>query len=72
MQTLYTRNPIFARRAWPAGCIGRVARRASKGILHTNENSNIIIDHNGAGKCIWDRQKETKNLGKILRSRSHR
>ena len=29
---LYTRYPIVARRAWPAGCIGRV-RRASKGIL---------------------------------------
>ena len=35
MVALYTRYPIVARRAWPAGCIGRV-RRASKGILHTS------------------------------------
>ena len=32
-ECLYTRYPIVARRAWP---LGRV-RRASKGILHTNQ-----------------------------------
>ena len=37
-QDLYTRYPIVARRAWPAGQVHRAlgrARRASKGILHT-------------------------------------
>ena len=44
---LYTRYPIVARRAWPAGLpLGRV-RRASKGILHTSPTAlklTIAID----------------------------
>ena len=34
---LYTRYPIVARRAWPAGRV----RRASKGILHTRYVSSV-------------------------------
>ena len=40
IEHLYTRYPIVARRAWPAGFVehlGRV-RRASKGILHATLN----------------------------------
>ena len=49
--SLYTRYPIVARRAWPAGCIGRV-RRASKGILHTNSvHCRVILER--VIKCDW-------------------
>ena len=39
IKTLYTRYPIVAR-ALGLAALGRV-RRASKGILHTNKNSNF-------------------------------
>ena len=39
---LYTKYPIFARRAWPAGRV----RRASKGILHTSSQYNYYMHTN--------------------------
>ena len=40
---LYTRYPIVARRAWPAGFVQPLGRvhRASKGILHTSSNASF-------------------------------
>ena len=64
---LYTRYPIVARRAWPAGCIqplGRV-RRASKGILHTNLAYKTDID------CVLDAGPVLNLYARYLYSRAH-
>ena len=45
MTTLYTRYPIVARRAWPTGRV----RRASKGILHTNDYGIYVRPQNAGG-----------------------
>ena len=42
MSHLYKIYPIVARRAWPVQPLGRV-RRASKGILRTNESRDQAI-----------------------------